>query len=238
MTTTTTNFNSSYFICLVAGSRSFNDYELLSQTLDNLLSNQPKVAIVSGGARGADSLAERYAKEHNLPLKVFPADWNRFGKSAGYKRNRQMHEFIAQFKNRGCVCFWDGQSRGTAHNFELCKEFNNPLRIKRFKAESKGSASALKKDKELHYDAYVYENRFTIEGMKQICCSQCPFNGQCDDRKVVKCAAWKCLPHTPGALDKSIVDLYWSVAMHMDAELGYLDPQSPPVIPQSLKASK
>lgn len=143
MATTTTNFNSSYFICLVAGSRSFDDYELLSQTLDNLLSNQPKVAIVSGGAKGADSLAERYAREHNLPLKVFPADWNRFGKSAGYKRNRQMHEFIAKFQNRGCVCFWGGKSKGIQHNFKLCDEFKNPLRIKRFNKEGSKEPSDL-----------------------------------------------------------------------------------------------
>ena len=181
MTTTTTNFNSSYFICLVAGSRSFNDYELLSQTLDNLLSNQPKVAIVSGGARGADSLAERYAKERNLPLKVFTADWNRFGKSAGYKRNRQMHEFIAKFQNRGCVCFWDGESKGTQHNFKLCDEFKNPLRIKLFdKEDSKESSPIFERLSETGNameKTYTFET-FANDGHKQVCIT---VHGYCDN---------------------------------------------------------
>lgn len=120
------------FYCLVAGSRTFDDYSLLCSTLDRLLVNHESVCIVSGGARGADALAERYAIDHDLALRVFPADWNRFGKSAGYRRNREMHEFIAQHADRGCVCFWDGSSRGTAHNFTLANEFSTPLRIKRF----------------------------------------------------------------------------------------------------------
>ncbi len=120
------------FYLLVAGSRSFTNYQYLSSSLDKLLVNQSDITIVSGGARGADSLAERYARERGYQLRVFPANWNQFGKSAGYRRNRQMHEFIAQFPNRGCVCFWDGSSRGTAHNFDLANEFHTPLRIKRF----------------------------------------------------------------------------------------------------------
>lgn len=120
------------FYLLVAGSRSFDDYQFLSASLDKLLVNQSDVTVVSGGARGADTLAERYAHERGYQVRVFPADWNKFGKSAGYRRNRQMHEFIAQFPNRGCVCFWDGNSRGTTHNFDLANEFHTPLRIKRF----------------------------------------------------------------------------------------------------------
>lgn len=130
------------FYLLVAGSRSFTDYQFLSASLDKLLVNQSEVTVVSGGARGADTLAERYAHERGYQVRIFPADWNRFGKSAGYRRNRQMHEFIAQFSDRGCVCFWDGNSRGTAHNFDLANEFHTPLRIIRFnKEESKGSSN-------------------------------------------------------------------------------------------------
>lgn len=120
------------FYILIVGSRTFSDYDMLARKCDHLLNNHKNVCVVSGGARGADSLAERYAKERGYELKVFPADWNKFGKSAGYKRNRQMHEFIAQQEHRGCVAFWDGQSRGTAHNFELAKEFNTQLRIIKF----------------------------------------------------------------------------------------------------------
>lgn len=117
------------FVCLVVGSRTFNNYELLKTKLDQLLQNQSKIVIVSGGAKGADSLAERYAKEKGYPVRIFPADWDKYGKSAGYKRNEQMHQYIAKAERRGVVAFWQNNSKGTAHNFELTKKYNNPLRI-------------------------------------------------------------------------------------------------------------
>lgn len=120
------------FYCLVAGSRTFNDKKSLYATLDFLLQNYKEIHIVAGEAKGADELAKQYAFDRNYLYHGFPADWNTFGKSAGYKRNIQMHKFIAQFQKRGCVCFWDGQSKGTAHNFELAKKLNTPLRIIRF----------------------------------------------------------------------------------------------------------
>lgn len=121
-----------YFFCLVVGSRNFSDYEFMKKKLDHLLKNQPNVVIVSGGARGADFLAERYAKEKGYPLKVFPANWNALGKSAGYIRNEEMHSYISKAEKRGCVAFWDGKSKGTKHNFELVKKYNNPLRVIRY----------------------------------------------------------------------------------------------------------
>lgn len=117
------------FYCLVAGSRSFEHYGLLKQKLDKMLKNKSDIVIVSGGANGADTLAERYAKEKGYELKVMKADWYRYGKKAGYIRNEQMHRYIAQYKDRGCVCFWDGESRGTRNNFDLCEKYNTPLRI-------------------------------------------------------------------------------------------------------------
>ena len=66
--------------------------------------------ILSGGARGADQLGEEYARRRGVALSLFPADWDRFGKKAGYIRNHQM----AQRAER-LVAFWDGASRGTKH---------------------------------------------------------------------------------------------------------------------------
>lgn len=123
---------STTFACLVVGSRSFNNYGLMKAKLDKLLVNQDSVLIVSGGARGADTLAEQYAKERCCPCEVFPADWST-GKSAGFVRNEKMHKFISTFESRGVVAFWDGKSRGTAHNFRLAEKYNNPLRVIRFK---------------------------------------------------------------------------------------------------------
>ena len=119
------------FALLIAGSRGFNDYETLKKYCNLLLCRQKdkSICIVSGGARGADALAERYAREQGYELKVFPAQWDKYGTSAGYRRNKEMHEYISSFGNRGVVCFWDGKSKGTAHNFDLCKQYNNPLRV-------------------------------------------------------------------------------------------------------------
>lgn len=126
------------FYCLVVGSRNFDNYELMRGILDYLLQNKKYVVIVSGGAKGADSLAERYANEHNYRLKVFPANWDKYGKSAGYKRNEQMHLYISapSDKDRGVVAFWDGSSKGTAHNFELSLKYDNPIKIYNYSINS------------------------------------------------------------------------------------------------------
>lgn len=116
------------FFCLVVGSRTFNDYKLLCEKLDLLLVYHNNIVVVSGGAKGADTLAEKYATEHNYGCKVFPADWNKYGRPAGYIRNKQMHEYISKQEHRGVVAFWDGKSRGTAQNFSLARSFNNEIR--------------------------------------------------------------------------------------------------------------
>jgi hypothetical protein len=135
-----TDENKEKFYLLVAGSRGFNDYPLLKEKLDYLLQNQldKEIHIVSGGAKGADTMAEWYAKKRGYQMHVFPADWDRFGKSAGYRRNKQMHQFISQFPKRGCVCFWDGESKGTQHNFQLCETYGTPLRKILFQPNSLG----------------------------------------------------------------------------------------------------
>ena len=124
-------YRSNSFVLLIAGSRNFNDYNKLCEITDKLLVNHygKHIIIVSGGARGADALAERYADERGYIKHIMPADWNRYGKSAGYRRNEDMHMYIAPSASKGCLCFWDGESKGTAHNFELAKQYNNPIRI-------------------------------------------------------------------------------------------------------------
>ena len=117
------------FHCIVAGSRKFNNYEMLKKELDYLLQNQIDVEIISGGAKGADSLAEKYADEKGYKKHIMPAEWGLYGKRAGYIRNEQMHIYASEYENRGCVCFWDGKSKGTAHNFELAERFNTPIKV-------------------------------------------------------------------------------------------------------------
>lgn len=106
------------FKVIVAGGRDFNDYELLKSKLDYVLQKKlPNVTIVSGTARGADRLGEKYATERGLEVVKFPAEWDKYGKSAGYRRNAEMADYAD-----GCVCFWDGKSRGTKHMIDLAKK--------------------------------------------------------------------------------------------------------------------
>ena len=88
----------------VIGSRDFDDYSRLVAVLEPHL---PAV-LVSGGAKGADALAERLARERGLTIDVIPADWQRYGRGAGPVRNRQIVESADLV-----VAFWDGKSRGT-----------------------------------------------------------------------------------------------------------------------------
>lgn len=122
------------FYCLVAGSRNYDDYDEMCTVLDKLLSKQEYVVIVEGGAKGADLLARRYAQEHHYAFEeyqVTKGDWNKYGKVAGYNRNRTMHVRISSHKHRGAVMFWSTkeQSRGTKQNFALADSFDNPLRV-------------------------------------------------------------------------------------------------------------
>ena len=95
---------------IVAGGRDFDDWALLRDTVDRLLRERVNVTIVAGGARGADTLAARYAKARRLHLVEMPARWDVFGRRAGFVRN----EAMAQVAD-GLVAFWDGASLGTGH---------------------------------------------------------------------------------------------------------------------------
>lgn len=123
------NGNSSFRV-IVAGSRGFNNYELLKSKLDALLINYKTVVIVSGTAKGADSLGERYAKERGLSVARFPAKWDLYGKSAGYIRNQEMA------KNADAlVAFWDGKSKGTKHMIDIAKDARLQVRVVVFKGK-------------------------------------------------------------------------------------------------------
>jgi hypothetical protein len=115
---------------LICGGRNFSNYEYLMGAVDRYIKTSEEdfpdneIEIVSGGARGADTLAERYAKEKNLKLKVFPADWNAHGKKAGILRNEEMAHYLAVSADRcEVIAFWDGSSRGTANMISTAKEF-------------------------------------------------------------------------------------------------------------------
>lgn len=132
----------SYKICVV-GSRKFNNYEHLKRNLDDLILDitpwRGEVTLLSGGAEGADKLAEQYAEETGLEITVFPALWhdleapgavireNHHGKynvRAGFVRNQVMAEEADLV-----VAFWDGKSSGTKDMISRAKKLGKEVVI-------------------------------------------------------------------------------------------------------------
>ena len=103
---------------IIAGGRTFTNYQKLKQTCDEFLQDQKNIEIVSGAYyRGADKLGEQYAKERGYKLTQFPADWNKYGRAAGPKRNEQMANYADTL-----VAFWDGESKGTLNMIKLANQ--------------------------------------------------------------------------------------------------------------------
>jgi len=118
------------FKLIVAGGRDFTDYAKASEEIIKLANGPLKdfaVSIVSGMARGADALGARFAHEHNVKLYEFPADWNKYGKAAGFKRNEEMGRFAD-----GLLAFWNGESRGTKHMIEYMQSLSKPVHVIRY----------------------------------------------------------------------------------------------------------
>lgn len=80
--------------------------------------------IVSGGAKGIDTCAERYAKNHNIPIKIFLPKYEKYGRSATLKRNIEIIDYADTV-----LAFWDGKSKGTKFVINKCREKNKSIRI-------------------------------------------------------------------------------------------------------------
>ena len=108
----------------IVGSRSFNNYELLEKEAKKILLDDNNSEVISGGAKGADSLAKRFAIENNLKIIEFLPDWEKHGKSAGPIRNKQIVE-----SSDFVLAFWDGESRGTKNSIDNAKRLNKQLKV-------------------------------------------------------------------------------------------------------------
>jgi hypothetical protein len=106
----------------IVGSRHFRDYELFCKICDPFQSQMSQ--IVSGGALGADTLAERYAKEHHIELLIIPAQWHIYGKAAGPRRNR----LIVDRANH-MVAFLGPNSKGTADSIRRALFKGIPVKV-------------------------------------------------------------------------------------------------------------
>jgi predicted Rossmann fold nucleotide-binding protein DprA/Smf involved in DNA uptake len=115
------------FKVIIAGSRGFSNYKLLREQCNKFLREKRKtsnIIVVSGHARGADTLGEKYAQDEGFTLEIYPAQWKKVGKRAGYRRNEQMAEVADAL-----IAFWDGSSKGTKHMIDIMNEKNLLVRV-------------------------------------------------------------------------------------------------------------
>lgn len=128
--------NNTYRI-IIAGGRDFGNYELLKQSVLSILASlsskqengvtkitvpKESVEIISGAARGTDTLGEQFAKEFGITVKRFPANWNKYKGAAGPIRNGKMADYAANFDGTGMlIAFWDGKSPGTTSMINIAK---------------------------------------------------------------------------------------------------------------------
>lgn len=117
----------------VVGSRTISDEKLVIQfMLECHEFNTEYDKIISGGARGVDSIAEDFAKEHNIRTKIFKPQWDKYRKQAGFIRNA---DIIGNCDK--CICIWDGESLGTKNDIELCEQMSKPCYVLNIKTGRK-----------------------------------------------------------------------------------------------------
>ena len=132
----------------IVGSRDFNNYEYLkfellkyiNKRLDSTVTpRQPyervdlEVEIVSGGARGADTLAEKFANEFGFKTVIYKPDWDLYGKRAGFIRNAKIVDACDIL-----FAFQINKSRGTQHSIDLAREKNKEVYVFEVEGENNG----------------------------------------------------------------------------------------------------
>ena len=107
---------------IVAGSRAWTNEELMLERMRDFavkyIDTQHTITIVSGTARGADTMGEKIAREWGIEVLRMPANWDLHRKAAGYIRNEEMAA-VAD----GCLICWDGRSRGSYHMYTMAQKY-------------------------------------------------------------------------------------------------------------------
>lgn len=122
------------FKVIIAGGRDFEATIEDMNKIDHLLGRYKaphgevpmfnNLEMVTGTAKGADQVPYYYNYWQGVPIKEFPADWDKHGKAAGFIRNRQMAEY-----SDALIAFWDGKSRGTKNMIEEMNRLEKPVRV-------------------------------------------------------------------------------------------------------------
>ena len=117
------------FKVIVCGSRGFEDYDTLKAFCDKILFDKTrthKLTVISGAARGADKLGEKYANEKGYACEVYPADWDKYGRSAGMRRNEEMLQ-----RADGVIAFSVNKSAGTENMIKIAKDAGKKVAVRR-----------------------------------------------------------------------------------------------------------
>lgn len=103
---------------IVAGSRTITDKGFIAECMfEWFYASGGDIEFVTGGARGVDTIAEQQAVNAGVKCTVFPAEWGKYGKRAGYLRNAAMADYAD-----GLLAIWDGKSKGTKHMIDLAEK--------------------------------------------------------------------------------------------------------------------
>ena len=132
----------------IVGSRSFNNYTYAKKEILNIIQNNkiPITKIISGGASGADKIAEIFASKFNIPIEVITPDWSK-GKRSGVIRNTDIIN-----KSDYVIAFWDGISKGTLDSINKAKKLNKKLFIIKISPESINEGVRLNDDNTYFFD--------------------------------------------------------------------------------------
>ena len=112
---------------MVCGSRTIVDKDFIYKKIDEYVAKNfsaEEIIIIEGEARGVDSIAKQWAIDHNKKIEAYPANWDLYGKSAGYRRNVDMVKTCDH-----CLIIWDGKSKGTKHDIDLCTKYKKPYTL-------------------------------------------------------------------------------------------------------------
>ena len=116
-----------YVRLAIVGGRDFQNYAYMQECLSELQKEYTIIGVISGGAKGADTLGEKWADQNKITKRIFPADWEKYGKSAGMRRNKDIVD------NADIIAaFWDGKSRGTANTIERARLSRKILKIYKY----------------------------------------------------------------------------------------------------------
>ena len=111
----------------IVGSRDFKNFDFLEKTILENYKIENITELISGGAIGADTLAEQFAIKHSIPMSIFKLDWDVYGKSAGYKRTSLIIDNSDEI-----IAFWDGISKETKLSIDLANKSKKKLMIVKY----------------------------------------------------------------------------------------------------------